>query len=435
MRKKLQKISRQVITYAIIVMLVLSTIPIVSAATNNKFKYDILSDGTIEITSYIGNESEVIIPESIDEKKVTKLNEFTFYSSDNYNGLNYTVKTITIPEGIKNLGDNELEWRLLNRIINLSSINISKDNESYSSIDGILFNKNLSKLIYYPSAKIGTEYIVPSFVKELGHTSFPPYLSFLKVLKIPHPLEKVDDAAIMAKSIEEANYPVYNVPIEEISIFNFCENLKKVKIGKDVRWINEGDFSGSNNVKLFVYSNSYGLEWAKSHNFPYVIMDDTKVSETSNIEVSGINSDATLEVASISPDTEIKNAEIAYNISVSNLSSEIETVKVSIPASKRMLVCKKTTSGIEEIKSSFSDGQVSFETSDPSGEYIMYSPEWGDTNFDESVTITDVTESQKIIANIITADIKKQQIADYDGDGQVTIKDTTTVQRKLAQLL
>lgn len=94
---KIKKIFGRTLSVILTVFLLLGTIPIVgvsAAEVTSNFEYTLLDDGTIEVTRYVGTDSYAIIPEEIDGKPVTKVNEFCFYNEDDYNGLNYTVKSI-----------------------------------------------------------------------------------------------------------------------------------------------------------------------------------------------------------------------------------------------------------------------------------------------------------------------------------------------------
>jgi hypothetical protein len=53
----------------------------------------------------------------------------------------------------------------------LTNITVAARNPVYSSVDGVLFNKNLDTLIAYPSAKQG-DYDVPGFVRQIGYEAF-----------------------------------------------------------------------------------------------------------------------------------------------------------------------------------------------------------------------------------------------------------------------
>ena len=42
------------------------------------YEYSVLADGTVEITQYLGSDSDVTIPNTIDDKKVTSIGSETF---------------------------------------------------------------------------------------------------------------------------------------------------------------------------------------------------------------------------------------------------------------------------------------------------------------------------------------------------------------------
>ena len=58
----------------------------------NNFEYLVTSE-KITIVKYTGNESEVIVPEVIDDKPVTEIGKGAFYE-------NHELKTVYIPESI-----------------------------------------------------------------------------------------------------------------------------------------------------------------------------------------------------------------------------------------------------------------------------------------------------------------------------------------------
>lgn len=60
---------------------------------DGRFEYRELQDGKIEITKYIGTDTEVVIPEKIDEKIVTSIGERAFQYCDD-------LTNITVPQNI-----------------------------------------------------------------------------------------------------------------------------------------------------------------------------------------------------------------------------------------------------------------------------------------------------------------------------------------------
>ncbi|HBM98406.1 MAG TPA: hypothetical protein DD413_03180, partial [Ruminococcus sp.] len=139
-------------------------------------------------------------------------------------------------------------------------------------------------------------------------------------------------------SIEEVNYPKYNKPNEEIVLFDLCRNLNKVFVSKEIQWINDGDFHGSNPT-LYVYDDSYGLKWAKSHDFPYVIMEEPPVEkdlvdENTGIQISGVmDANATLNVESV--ENTVEDAVSTFDITLTKYGDIIQPdgeITISIPS-------------------------------------------------------------------------------------------------------
>ena len=277
---KIKKIFGRTLSVILTIFLLVGAIPIaeVSAAENtDQFKYILLDDGTIEVTRYIGNDINVVIPEEIDGKIVTKIDAFCFRNDNRYN-----IKYITISKNINGFtysfnGGKCEESGCLQELINLESIVVDKNNQTYASESGILFNKELTKLMYYPNHKSDEEYVVKSSVSELGRSSLS-YNIFLKRLKFESYLTFIDEDAITNCKVEEAEYPIYLDNPSYLSLYTFCDNLKKVYISKEVEHMNDEDFMGSPNVVLYVFDNSYGLDWAKEHDVPYVIVHESETT-------------------------------------------------------------------------------------------------------------------------------------------------------------
>lgn len=279
---KIKKFFGRTLSVILTVFLLVGAIPIAEVSATEKtdrFEYILLDDGTIEVTKYIGNDINVVIPEEIDGKIVTKIDAFCFRNNDN----RFNIKNITISKNINGFtysfnGEKSEASGCLQELINLESIVVDKNNQIYASESGILFNKDLTKLLYYPNHKSDEEYVVKSSVSELGRSSIS-YNVFLKRLKFESFLTFIDEDAITNCKIEEAEYPIYLDSSSYLSLYTFCNNLKKVYISKEVEHMNDEDFMGSPNVVLYVFDNSYGLEWAKEHNFSYEIMEEEPIEK------------------------------------------------------------------------------------------------------------------------------------------------------------
>lgn len=454
---KIKKFFGRTLSVILTVFLLVGAIPIVgvsAAEVTSNFEYTLLDDGTIEVTRYVGTDSYAIIPEEIDGKPVTKVDEFCFFNDDDRNGWNYTVKSIFISKNITDFSntDNNEEWRCLNGILYLESISVDKDNLVYSSDSGILFSKDFTSLIYYPRCKTGEEYIVPEYVKKIGESAFSEVRD-LHSLKFNSFFEKMGDAAIFSGNIEEAEYPVYPKPSSRIILFSFCTELTKVYVSKDVKWMNEYDFMQSPNVTLYVYKNSYALDWAKEHNFSYEIMEDEPIEKelidtNTGIKVEGtMDTDAALKVEKL--ENTFENSVATYDITLQKDGAVIQpdgTITVKIPSSAEN--CKvmwlKDDSTAEDMNAKYTDGCYVF-TTDHLSVYALVQDKTiltGDSNQDGIVNVNDVTYLQMHIAGRKNTDgsafideTNKQlfNCVDMNKDGKLSVADVTALQIHISQ--
>jgi hypothetical protein len=81
----------------------------------------------------------------------------------------YSFTTLTIGSGLHDISEfsGSCGW-----YPEITAINISPNHPHYSSVDGVLFNKNRTVLILYPKKKQGTSYTVPNSVTEIQSLSF-----------------------------------------------------------------------------------------------------------------------------------------------------------------------------------------------------------------------------------------------------------------------
>ena len=77
------------------------------------------------------------------------------------------LTSITIPNSVTAIGQ-----AAFGRCPKFKEYIVASDNEAYSSIDGVLFNKDKTTLIHYPQAKEGTSYTIPDKVTTIGGLAF-----------------------------------------------------------------------------------------------------------------------------------------------------------------------------------------------------------------------------------------------------------------------
>ncbi len=114
---------------------------------------------TIAITGYNGSGGEVVIPAVIEGRTVTAIGQSAFQSRPELTG-------VTIPASVASIGDGAFC-----NCANLAAIAVEDGNSAYSSLDGVLFNKDRTMLIQYPGGKAGS-YTIPDGVTCFGIEAF-----------------------------------------------------------------------------------------------------------------------------------------------------------------------------------------------------------------------------------------------------------------------
>lgn len=141
--------------------------------------------------------SSVQLPEGLE-----RLEQGVFYLSDN-------LKEITIPASLNYLGP-----YTLTHAFNLEKIEIAEDNPYFVSIMGVVYTKDLTQLIVYPSAKEALEYSVLSTTQRIRGHAFDN--TQLLRLNLTSNIESIESFAIAGGSIESVVFrngisPLINV--------------------------------------------------------------------------------------------------------------------------------------------------------------------------------------------------------------------------------
>ena len=148
------------------------------------------------------------------------------------------IKSITIPAGVASIGKGAFGGNY-----GLREINVDASNQNYMSEDGVLFNKNKTEIIRYPSAKTGTSYEIPDTVTGIAAYAFE-HCTTLKEITIPDGVKSIGRSVFTnCYDLEEIIIPGSVENIENFA-FNWCTSLKSVTIGSGVKTIGASAFAG-----------------------------------------------------------------------------------------------------------------------------------------------------------------------------------------------
>ena len=274
MKKRLKKI----ISILLVLLMVFNNfiyVPAEQAETfiSGNWTYEVVSDGIV-ITGYTGEASDLIIPSTINGKKVVVIGKKAFSDNKkirsviipnsvrtiNIYAFSYctALKSITIPASVENIlcnamvggfsdGNIIIEGEFVEGVsafrgcTNLEEIKVENNNNKYSSDNGVLYNKDKSELLHYPEGKKEKEFWIPDSVKQIVRCAFNN-CNALEIIRVPDSVGYIEYGAIKG-----------------------CENLKIVKFqGEKPGALDKFIFAG-NEVKI-LYSKKYEAGW-KDYNF------------------------------------------------------------------------------------------------------------------------------------------------------------------------
>lgn len=161
--------------------------------------------------------------------------------------------TYTIPEGTLKLSDEafsnagKLEKVVIPASLNsiggesgsvpfyicdaMKEFEVHKDNKTFASIDGVLFDKNLEILLKYPKGRSG-EYVVPETVKKVGRYSFYEVHELMKVT-LPKSVTEIESSAFAhIKKLTSITLPE-NLTQIGFGVFMDCTGLSEVHVLAD----------------------------------------------------------------------------------------------------------------------------------------------------------------------------------------------------------
>jgi BspA type Leucine rich repeat region (6 copies) len=218
------------------------------AAVQAQFYYT-TNNGTITITGYTGSGGAVTIPDTLNGLPVTDIGDWAFEGSQ-------SLTSVLIPDSVTSIGDLAFYAcsSLTNVIIgngvtsildsafyscySLTAINVDAANLSYSSVNGVLFDKNQTTLIEYPGG-LGGSYTVPDSVTSIGEYAF--YGTALTSATIPNSVTSIGDGAFKSSGLTRVTIGNGVSSIGD-DAFAFCNNLTNVAIGNGVTNIGDNAF-------------------------------------------------------------------------------------------------------------------------------------------------------------------------------------------------
>jgi hypothetical protein len=181
----------------------------------------------IDTLTIIGGDTltGIIIPNS-----VTSIEDNAFYNCG-------SLTSVTIPNSVTSIG-----YSAFYNCGSLTTININTGNTAYSSVDGVIYNKNKTALVTYPAGKADASFVIPDNVTYIGDNAFS-YCRNLTSVTIPDNVTYIGDSAFSyCGSLTSVTIPNRIAIIRDYT-FSYCSSLASVIIPNNVAIIRDYAFS------------------------------------------------------------------------------------------------------------------------------------------------------------------------------------------------
>ena len=163
----------------------------------------------------------ITIPDS-----VTVIERYAFANCD-------SLQSFDIPASVR-----EIDSRVFDHCFALQSINVAEGNQHFASIDGVLFNRERTVLIKYPTGRPDEQYRIPDGVKVIGDSAFSECRSLQRV-EIPDSVTTIENSAFSGCALLQSIVLPEGVTTVMEWAFSFCDSMQSIVIPASITEIEE----------------------------------------------------------------------------------------------------------------------------------------------------------------------------------------------------
>ncbi len=209
--------------------------------TEGDFTIDTNRNGTAQLIEYNGTETDVVIPSTIGGYTVTWINSDVFSEGNK-------IETISFPDTVSS----GLSATTFENCQSLKSIIVDKNNETYETLDGVLFYKGLTGVIKYPAAKQDEKYDFSlEEYKNLESIAQKAFYgnTYLKEIVIAPTVAEIGMSAFgKCTALQSAVIPKKTGFIDSLAFVD-CSSLEYAKIEGQINWVPDYIFGNCTSLK------------------------------------------------------------------------------------------------------------------------------------------------------------------------------------------
>ena len=258
------------------------------------YVYKEYQNDTLHIVGYKGKLEDLVIPEKYSNKVITGIDPMAFSGCSQ-------IRSVTISKNIQSISLNNRSCNMnpFYDCIYMKNIYVDEDNRYFTSVDGVLYNKSKTELLFYPSYKsdssytildsvtkievgafqrngIVTEVILPKNIKTISKEAFLECTSLQKI-EIPSGITEISESLFSGcKSLNDITLPN---TIKEIksNAFYKCSGLRKITLPESVETLNFLAFGDCTMLNTCTIENS-NMKFKSSYDKNESIFPNTQVT-------------------------------------------------------------------------------------------------------------------------------------------------------------
>jgi len=209
---------------------------------------------------------------------VTTIGSFAFFGCS-------LLTSFNIPDSVKSIG-----YLALCECSSLTKITVNSSNEYYTSVDGVLYDKDKTKLLCYPAGRKQTSFVIPSEVTNIGDNAFSGCSSLTSIIILDNVTTIGEKAFCECSSLTNISIPDSVTTIGE-NAFLSCSSLEKITVNSSNEHYTsvDGILYDKDKTKLICYP-------AKKNQTSFAIPSDAMIidggafSDCSSLEKITVNS-------------------------------------------------------------------------------------------------------------------------------------------------
>lgn len=265
------------------------------AQTDGDYEYSVIQIHGVtgaDIYRYTGEDSDVVIPETLGGYKVISVSDSAFVYGkrkiekitlpstlmriDYFAFLGLDVQSIFIPASVEIIEEGAFSdcW--------LADIYVAPENENYCVKDNVLYTKDMTELICYAIQKPDSEFEIPEGVTKIGNAAFTGCRN-LKSIKIPDSVTVINSEAFISSGIEDFYISQY---VKHIGKYAFLSGITKNI------FVNENNPNYSDKDGIYFDKSGKTLIWypCGRNESCYEIPEGTEIIETRSLSYTRLRS-------------------------------------------------------------------------------------------------------------------------------------------------